>query len=439
MSALDEVGADRAGLRARHARSSTRRRPCRGRRRLLKWYDIAEGERPIPRDITALAHEALDEIAGQHALAGELGFVILHRCGESFYFLLVSTWRNENELWETVRAKAGEHEPAFGPWPLGARAPPDVLRLGAARGLPRAGGLEPLPALARDASQKEYRRPTLGATASTAGPAADGVAAGELGEERRADRARRAPAARARGRRRSATSPTCSSEPGSASSTSVASSPTLRAACSRGPCRQARDVGRRSGRRRGAPRSCARARPGSCARSPQHVSLPVWQAGPRGTHAVEQRVAVAVGADARRRRARCRSSRPSPTARRASGSRTRRGRVASVRSTASRLAQASIRTSPVRGVLADAGDEPVAVVGAALRDRRSSHRQPARAAGRLRLLDRVRAVMEDRGRERGLGAGLERVGEMLRAARRRPRRRRARRRSRRASRTSSRS
>ena len=35
---------------------------------------------------------------------GELGFVVLHRCGESFYFLLVCTWRNENELWETVWA-----------------------------------------------------------------------------------------------------------------------------------------------------------------------------------------------------------------------------------------------------------------------------------------------------------------------------------------------
>ena len=85
---------------------------------LLKWYDIAPAEQPIPAEITALAHEAL-EIAVQR-LDGELGFVILHRCGASFYFLLVSTWRNENELWETVLVKAGEHEPAFGPWPLGA-------------------------------------------------------------------------------------------------------------------------------------------------------------------------------------------------------------------------------------------------------------------------------------------------------------------------------
>ena len=38
---------------------------------------------------------------------GELGFVVLHRCGEDFYFLLVCTWRNENELWETVWAKDG--------------------------------------------------------------------------------------------------------------------------------------------------------------------------------------------------------------------------------------------------------------------------------------------------------------------------------------------
>ena len=55
------------------------------------------------------------------ALAGELGFVILHRCGEGFYFLLVSTWRNENEFWETVWAKPGEDAAAFAP--VAARRP----------------------------------------------------------------------------------------------------------------------------------------------------------------------------------------------------------------------------------------------------------------------------------------------------------------------------
>jgi hypothetical protein len=89
---------------------------------LLKWYDIAPPGRPIPAETTALAREAVEGAAagGALSLSGELGFVILHRCGESFYFLLIASWRNENELWETVWAKPGEHEPAFAPWPLAA-------------------------------------------------------------------------------------------------------------------------------------------------------------------------------------------------------------------------------------------------------------------------------------------------------------------------------
>src|SRR3954470_6276878 len=72
---------------------------------VLKWYDIAEGERPVPGAIGRLARESLRAAVGDDALAGELGVVILHRCGEGFYFLLISSWRNENELWETVWAK----------------------------------------------------------------------------------------------------------------------------------------------------------------------------------------------------------------------------------------------------------------------------------------------------------------------------------------------
>ena len=50
-------------------------------------------------------------------LRHELGFVILHRCGADFYFLIVSTWRNDNELWSTVWAKNGDEDPAFRSWP----------------------------------------------------------------------------------------------------------------------------------------------------------------------------------------------------------------------------------------------------------------------------------------------------------------------------------
>ena len=86
---------------------------------VLKWYDIAPASAPVPPAIRELARQALDQV--ELDLAGELGFVILHRCGESFYFLIVSTWRNDNELWESVWAKDGEEASAFESWPI----PPD--------------------------------------------------------------------------------------------------------------------------------------------------------------------------------------------------------------------------------------------------------------------------------------------------------------------------
>ena len=55
---------------------------------------------------------------GELRLGEALGFVILHRCGAGFHFLLVSTWQNDNELWETVWAKDGDDDPEFHPWPL---------------------------------------------------------------------------------------------------------------------------------------------------------------------------------------------------------------------------------------------------------------------------------------------------------------------------------
>ena len=86
---------------------------------VLKWYDIAPADGHVPGPIRALARGTLRGAvdSGAIALDDDLGFVILHRCGESFYFLLVSTWRNDNEVWETVWAKNGDGELAFRPWP----------------------------------------------------------------------------------------------------------------------------------------------------------------------------------------------------------------------------------------------------------------------------------------------------------------------------------
>jgi hypothetical protein len=85
---------------------------------VLKWYDIAPAEAPVPTGVRELAYEAVCRASrsGELELAGDLGFAILHRCGPGFYFLLVSTWRNDNELWETVWAKDGAEAPTFEPW-----------------------------------------------------------------------------------------------------------------------------------------------------------------------------------------------------------------------------------------------------------------------------------------------------------------------------------
>jgi hypothetical protein len=84
----------------------------------LKWYDLARRETPIPSEIRLLARAYLEResAAGRLQDLGQLGFVILHRCGAGFYFLLVSTWHNENELWESVYAKDGEKQPDFQPF-----------------------------------------------------------------------------------------------------------------------------------------------------------------------------------------------------------------------------------------------------------------------------------------------------------------------------------
>jgi hypothetical protein len=77
----------------------------------LKWYEIREPQRTVPADWRSAAQEFLTAEAASGALpiSGDLGFVIHHLCGESFYFLIVWTWRNANEAWETVYgASVGE-------------------------------------------------------------------------------------------------------------------------------------------------------------------------------------------------------------------------------------------------------------------------------------------------------------------------------------------
>lgn len=81
---------------------------------LLKWYALAPQDEPVPEEIDRLARVYLS----QHPLEAKgLGFVILHRCGNDFYFLIVNTWRGNNEVWETVFYKNGAAMADFAVWP----------------------------------------------------------------------------------------------------------------------------------------------------------------------------------------------------------------------------------------------------------------------------------------------------------------------------------
>lgn len=81
----------------------------------LKWYEITYPEIAIDDAVRARAKAFVEALS----IPGELGFAILHRCGgPGFHFLLVQTWRNDNELWEAVYAKQNDVDPDFSLFPL---------------------------------------------------------------------------------------------------------------------------------------------------------------------------------------------------------------------------------------------------------------------------------------------------------------------------------
>jgi hypothetical protein len=101
----------------------------------LKWYDVAYPETPVPDAVRQLGRAYLEREAraGRIDVSSDLGFVILHRCGHNdFYFLILCTWRNENELWQSVYAhdahtqsdfelppRPGPHRGTYCVWEMG--------------------------------------------------------------------------------------------------------------------------------------------------------------------------------------------------------------------------------------------------------------------------------------------------------------------------------
>jgi hypothetical protein len=80
----------------------------------LKWYVLHSQQQPVPESIVSLARARVTTTPVE---SRGLGFVILHRCELDFYFLIVCTWRNSNELWQSVLYKDGEAMQSFASFP----------------------------------------------------------------------------------------------------------------------------------------------------------------------------------------------------------------------------------------------------------------------------------------------------------------------------------
>ncbi|HEU0025492.1 MAG TPA: hypothetical protein VFQ25_00110 [Ktedonobacterales bacterium] len=72
----------------------------------LKWYEIRRPHVEMPPALIRESREFLqtETASGRLRLHNQLGFVELHHC-TSVAFLLVFTWNNDNEMWQTVYIK----------------------------------------------------------------------------------------------------------------------------------------------------------------------------------------------------------------------------------------------------------------------------------------------------------------------------------------------
>lgn len=109
--ALEDSGVD--ALYRHHPKQVVPGEPVETSRAVFKWYELHAAGQPVPPEVSAAARACMRSGA---ITAPGLGFVVLHRCGEDFYFLMACTWRGNNEVWETVYHKNGEAMSGFEPW-----------------------------------------------------------------------------------------------------------------------------------------------------------------------------------------------------------------------------------------------------------------------------------------------------------------------------------
>lgn len=81
----------------------------------LKWYTIAlPGTDPGEAAQSARDWLTVQVAAGSVPLTNQVGFVEVHH-GTNVVYLIASTWRNENELWQTTWGSPSPGEPGWKP------------------------------------------------------------------------------------------------------------------------------------------------------------------------------------------------------------------------------------------------------------------------------------------------------------------------------------
>lgn len=78
----------------------------------LKWYDLYPDDAPITPEQFIESRAFVAEQVERLGFNGDLGFVIFHRAG-SVLLLLLMTWRNTNEIWESVYVKFLEQDGGY--------------------------------------------------------------------------------------------------------------------------------------------------------------------------------------------------------------------------------------------------------------------------------------------------------------------------------------
>ena len=90
----------------------TRELPLNLSNSFLKWYNLYTPDTKINLEYVLETRKSIkSELkAGRLKLESELSFIILHRAGD-YLFLLITTWRNTNEMWESIYfGKATQNE-----------------------------------------------------------------------------------------------------------------------------------------------------------------------------------------------------------------------------------------------------------------------------------------------------------------------------------------